>query len=487
MAKFYCPTKISGNISETPEGYLLCKGVAMARTGVMEYGPGETPLEVGEDGLVHVSREYAEVFNKKTMASFEGKAITIRHPDEFVNPDNWKQLAKGSIHNVREAAEKDEDGESVLEADLLITDSFAIGLVKNGLREVSCGYEAEYEQTGEGKGKQTGIVGNHLALVEQGRAGNSYAIKDHKGKGTMREKFLAALRLLSTGKTIDQALAEMEKGSKTKVTKIEKSKGVAKDESVSAGTSSKTKGEGTNAVLDEEQQKSYDAMKSARDALQSQMDAMKPDEKSEDESEEEEKSEDESEKEEKSEDESEEKEEKSKDAGADGEVLERLKACEAAILKLMEGKAADEKKDESEDAEEEEESEDGIEGGEKEEKKKTGDAARAEILCPGFEAPSKGDLKVAALKEAMKDEATAKLITSLNGGKKPTFDSAEKVVMLFNAASEIMKLRNGNGLAGTKAVDSQPITFESYDSTKEEMTPDKMNDMNAAHYNKAAK
>ena len=64
---------------------------------------------------------------------------------------------------------------------MLIKESMTIKLVKAGLREVSCGYEAEYEQTGDGEGIQTNIVGNHIALVEQGRAGQSYAINDHKG------------------------------------------------------------------------------------------------------------------------------------------------------------------------------------------------------------------------------------------------------------------------------------------------------------------
>src|ERR1035437_4059387 len=133
MAKFLCPTKLSENISETPEGYLLCLAVAIARTGVMECGPGETPLEVGEDGIVYVSRDAEELFSSRAMASFEGKSITVRHPEKFVDPYNWKELTKGTMHNVRRASELDDDGEEVLLADVLITEAFAITLVKNGL------------------------------------------------------------------------------------------------------------------------------------------------------------------------------------------------------------------------------------------------------------------------------------------------------------------------------------------------------------------
>ena len=49
-----------------------------------------------------------------------------------------------------------------------------------GLREVSCGYEARYEQTEPGKARQLSIVGNHVALVPRGRCGATCSIKDHE-------------------------------------------------------------------------------------------------------------------------------------------------------------------------------------------------------------------------------------------------------------------------------------------------------------------
>src|ERR1700728_591427 len=158
--KFYAPFKISENISETPEGYLLCLGVCIGRTGEMVYGPGETPIEPDVEGRVIVSRNASDVFRPETMASFEGKAVTIGHPVQFVAPNNWSELTKGVVQNVRRGAGEQEND---LVADLLITDSTAIALVKGGLREVSCGYEAEYTQTGVGRGFQSEIIGNHVA------------------------------------------------------------------------------------------------------------------------------------------------------------------------------------------------------------------------------------------------------------------------------------------------------------------------------------
>src|ERR1019366_7797155 len=98
--KFYTTSKISENMHETPEGYLVCVGVSIARTGEMSYGPGETPLEVGPDGIVLVTRDAKEVFRPETIASFEGKAVTLAHPTEFVSPINWTVLTKGVLQNI---------------------------------------------------------------------------------------------------------------------------------------------------------------------------------------------------------------------------------------------------------------------------------------------------------------------------------------------------------------------------------------------------
>lgn len=222
MASFYAPVKLSDNMKETPEGFLLCLNVPIARTGTMEYGPKETPLDVGKNGKVLIYRDAAEVFKPETIASFEGKPVTIEHPSDFVDPKNWKTLAKGIVQNVREG-DKDEDGEQQLIADILVTDAEAIRLIKDGLREVSCGYEAEYDQTGDGKGKQTNIIGNHLALVKKGRAGESYSITDsyNSDKGTkkiMSNKLKDALtkvfgekeRVL-VSKAVDESMAEESK------------------------------------------------------------------------------------------------------------------------------------------------------------------------------------------------------------------------------------------------------------------------------------
>lgn len=191
----YYGTKLSDNITETPEGFLICHDVIIARTGVQEYADFEVPVEAKDGSIVQIHRTKEEVLRPETIASFEGKPVTAGHPDDFITPDNWNDLAMGFVKNVRPCEEG--DGGYIM-ADLYITNSKAIQAVRDGLREVSCGYEADYTDLGNGEGKQTNILGNHVALVPRGRCGSQCAIKDaqtqNKGEPmTLKEKFIDAL------------------------------------------------------------------------------------------------------------------------------------------------------------------------------------------------------------------------------------------------------------------------------------------------------
>lgn len=170
-APMFAPEQIGPTQSMTPEGFLLCKDVPIARTGVMTYGKGEVPAAEGPDGVIYITRPEEEVFSPTAMASFEGKPVTNTHPAELVTPETWRDHAVGTVMNVRRK-------ENRLIADLLITDGDSIRDVRNGLREVSCGYDASYEQDKPGYAIQRDIVGNHVALVPKGRCGPSCAISD---------------------------------------------------------------------------------------------------------------------------------------------------------------------------------------------------------------------------------------------------------------------------------------------------------------------
>jgi hypothetical protein len=176
--KFYATHQLGPKRSMTPEGYLLCQDVPVARTGEMTYAPGEVPIEPGPDGLIHITRDAAEVFHPNTIASCEGKSVTINHPAEFVNPSNVKELEAGSMMNVRQGTGVDAD---LILADLLIKRQDGIDAVlKDGVEQVSLGYDADYQQVSPGRGVQRGILVNHVALVPRGRCGPRCEIGDEE-------------------------------------------------------------------------------------------------------------------------------------------------------------------------------------------------------------------------------------------------------------------------------------------------------------------
>ena len=167
----YYGTKISPHMTDTPEGYLVCHDVPIARTGDMVYRAGELGLEGDPDRPVTVRRYAEDVFDPAAVASFEGKDVTAGHPAESVGPANHAAYSKGHVQNVRREGEK-------LVADLLVKDAALISDIKNNvIREVSCGYLCSYEPEGDHY-RQGNIRGNHVAVVPRGRAGREVAIKD---------------------------------------------------------------------------------------------------------------------------------------------------------------------------------------------------------------------------------------------------------------------------------------------------------------------
>ncbi len=396
--KFYAPFKLSENISATEEGYLACKDVSIGRVGEMTYGVGETPIPPGPDGKVIVTRSAEELFRPETIASFEGKSVTILHPQDFVDPSNWSQLSNGLVHNVRRGIGAQEND---LVADLLITVRRAIELVKNGLREVSCGYEAEYTETGVGRGVQTNILGNHLALVEEGRAGSSYAINDHrKGSSmTFKEKMKAIF-----AKAQDEAM------------------NAACD--VNTETSEKKEGFVTMKDMQSYFDEKFEAMgkkeeKPANDSTEQDPSTGKPAE--------------------------------AVAQDDEGEKEDAIMAVLKKILAKLEGEEAND--EEGEDGEEGEDNdfEESTMSGEK-----TGDsagpedddediAARVEILAPGMKI-QKG-VKAKALLVAYSTKDGKSVIDALNDGKAPNLKDAKSIDMLFAGASEVLKIKRAPELS----------------------------------------
>ena len=200
----YYGTRLSENISKRePEGYLLCLNVPVARTGTQEYLPEELgfPDRGQPPGTVSVFRPPEEVFSPEAMASFEGMPVTNDHPPEGVDISNIRALQKGHAHNVRRGSGENAD---LLLADLIITDPALItAILEEGKREISCGYTYELREE-NGRYIQRKIRGNHVAVVDAGRAGSRVSIKDHQTTQPERRKNIM-------NKSLCKALARMAK------------------------------------------------------------------------------------------------------------------------------------------------------------------------------------------------------------------------------------------------------------------------------------
>ena len=170
----YYGSKLSDNIRRRePEGYLYCLNVPIARIGKQPYLKRELGLD-GE-GVVQVIRTPEEVFSREAIASFESMPVCDDHPFADVDANNITAYGKGHVQNVRRGKPPEDD---LLFADLIITHKDLIDEVLSGKREVSCGYNCNYELGDDGNVYQRAIRGNHVAVVDNGRAGSRVAIRD---------------------------------------------------------------------------------------------------------------------------------------------------------------------------------------------------------------------------------------------------------------------------------------------------------------------
>ncbi len=203
--KYFFKTRLGNTRFQLADGSVLFKDVPIGRTGEQEYDKTERPeLTPDARGKIIVRRTPEEVFSERSMASFEGMAVTIGHPRDFngdiifVAPENWRLLAHGHIQNVRRGEGNKSD---LLLADVIVKSPEGLQAIDDGDDEVSCGYDADYEQISPGLAIQSAITGNHMALVPNGRAGFRCKIGDAM-PSTTKNWFT---RLLKARKTNDAA------------------------------------------------------------------------------------------------------------------------------------------------------------------------------------------------------------------------------------------------------------------------------------------
>jgi len=164
----------------TPEGFLTVPAT-IGRTGIQEY----TALELGltdrkPNEIIKVFRSEDEVFHPESLSSFSNKPVTDGHPPELVNASNSKSFTVGMA-----GSDISRNGDFI-NATLNITDEDAIKGIESGKVEVSNGYLADIilqdgvtESGLQFDAVQKNIRGNHIAIVDRGRAGSSCRIADN--------------------------------------------------------------------------------------------------------------------------------------------------------------------------------------------------------------------------------------------------------------------------------------------------------------------
>lgn len=166
VAPIHCdPTRDDGVLA-TPDpetGFLKLDG-RLTRAGVFTYRDA-SGAEWGE------YRADAEVFAPASLDSFRGVVLTNDHPEDFVTRKNVKTVQAGHV-----GTDVRRDGDFV-RASMVVTDAETILAIQEGKRQLSCGYTAVMvRESGIVDGtpyeaRQTEIRGNHVAVVDIGRAG----------------------------------------------------------------------------------------------------------------------------------------------------------------------------------------------------------------------------------------------------------------------------------------------------------------------------
>ena len=411
--RFHVETSLGRTRSLTREGFLICEYVPISRLGTLIYVRGEVPVDAGSDGLIRIERDESALFAESAIHSFEGKPVTNNHPPEEVNPENYRQYAIGHVQNLRRGDGIDND---LLIGDFVITDKDAIQEILDGKWEVSAGYDADYEQLTVGRGRQHNIIGNHVAIVENGRCGSRCSIQD-KEPEAMNMKLSWSERLRNAFKTsdasaFDTALSEITGDVATSPAPTDKGTNVTVH---IHGAPTKTKDAEGEEDKDENDEKKTEDESSPLDAIMSKLESI--------------------------EGRLDKLEGKTKDAEGEEEEDDKKKKTENA-------EGDDDEDDKTKDAEGEED---------KDDDKKTQDSlsaviALAEIVSPGIRLPTKdakGDVKKSivdlqrrSLLAAIKTDKGAEIIKPLLGSRDIAKLTTDGLDMLFNASAASFRTEN---------------------------------------------
>lgn len=161
--------------SRDADGRMRVKNCILSTAEINPYRGSEIPgydaLGLKPNHIYDLYRDPEEM--RKAAATFEGVPLMIKHVPQTAE-DPRKEYQAGAVHSVTF------DGKH-LRGDLLVSDGAAIDLIESGTAaDLSCGYRYTPDMTaGEARGRRhdgvmRDIQGNHVALVDDGRASGAH-------------------------------------------------------------------------------------------------------------------------------------------------------------------------------------------------------------------------------------------------------------------------------------------------------------------------
>ena len=216
------------------------KDVILCRSGIQLYSAKELASWITEDNQPPKPKKIYKEYRPanvivKAKDKFKSLPVTREHPEVWVNPDNWKELAGGVLDKEVEvvALDGEAEGEIGLKSNItFFTNELHDYYLDN--KEVSVGYICKKhfvpnpEEVGYDILLDEIVEVNHLAITRAGRGGSSVAVIDSiiGGLRPMRTGFFAFLSSKKQAVNKDSAYSF----GKEVLEAVKNSKGTTEDE-----------------------------------------------------------------------------------------------------------------------------------------------------------------------------------------------------------------------------------------------------------------
>lgn len=185
-------------VKDSAKPYITQKDVILCRSGIQIYHNSEEASFITEDNKPPAEKEWYKEYRPanvivKAQDLFKSLPVTKEHPDEWVTPQNWSELAGGTLDKEISvvALDGEAEGEIGLKSNITFyTDELYNYYLNN--KEVSVGYTCKKHFVDNPEELGYDIVldeiteVNHLAITRAGRGGSEVAVIDSVIRGGIK-------------------------------------------------------------------------------------------------------------------------------------------------------------------------------------------------------------------------------------------------------------------------------------------------------------